>query len=221
MEAQESSSFPGNILMKHTLLTVDNFSPDLARIRQEVINQGFDSETGPDGLQYEGINKTQYPELIAAVEAALEKKIIPRLACFRLNLAKDKLHSLIHADTICARYAAVLYMNLPMHTRGGTAFWTHTGLGIDQVPTAEEIHGCGMSVKWFLEHLRMDWDNLAHWVQTGFVGMKFNRFVTYPTNMFHSRYPFEAFGETAETGRLIWVCFYDLEGEEPAKVVTA
>ena len=42
------------------------------------------------------------------------------------------------------------------------------------------------------------------------VGMQFNRFITYPTRMFHSRYPNHIDAEKKEDGRLVWACFYDL-----------
>jgi hypothetical protein len=58
-----------------------------------------------------------------------------------------------------------------------------------------------------------EWKNLKPWKQTGFVPMQFNRFITYPTCFFHSRFPFEAFGTGPEDGRLIWICFYDIEGK--------
>jgi hypothetical protein len=46
---------------------------------------------------------------------------------------------------------------------------------------------------------------------TALLPMRFNRFLTYPTCFFHSRYPFEAFGNAPENGRLVWVCFFDKE----------
>jgi hypothetical protein len=54
-----------------------------------------------------------------------------------------------------------------------------------------------------------EWKKLEPWCTQGFVPMQFNRFITYPTSLFHSRFPFEAFGNGPEDGRLIWICFYD------------
>jgi len=61
--------------------------------------------------------------------------------------------------------------------------------------------------------MNREWKDLTFWEQYHLVPMKFNRFATYPTCLFHSRWPFEAFGKGPEDGRLIWVCFYDVEGE--------
>lgn len=198
--------------MKQTLAVIDNLHPDLLTIRNDVINSGFGTQQGPDGADYTGIAKMETPQsLIDALSAAVGRKIIPRLSCFRLNLAGEKPHSWIHSDDICAQYASVLYLNLPHQCQGGTAFWKHSGLGIDSMPSEPEIVACGYDPKWFYAMMLKEWKDLTYWQQSGFVGMKWNRLLTYPTSMFHSRYPFEPFGATPEDGRLIWVCFYDLE----------
>ena len=59
--------------------------------------------------------------------------------------------------------------------------------------------------------MNREWKDLTYWQQYGMAGMKFNRFISYPTAMFHSRYPFEGFGETPEEARLVWSVFYDIE----------
>lgn len=196
--------------MKNTLSVFDNFSPELASIRESVIKTGFGTETGPDGLEYTGICPLDCPQLVDGISAAIGAKIIPRLSVFRLNLQGEKPHSWIHSDDICAQYASVLYMNLPGQCQGGTAFWKHTGIGIDAMPNEAEVTACGYSIKWFCDMMQKEWNDLTYWEQSGFVGMKWNRLLTYPTSMFHSRYPFEPFGTTPEDGRLIWVCFYDI-----------
>jgi hypothetical protein len=52
---------------------------------------------------------------------------------------------------------------------------------------------------------------LEAWEQIALAPMQFNRFITYPTSYFHSRFPHEAFGAGPADGRLIWVCFFDIE----------
>ena len=196
--------------MKKSMIVVDDFSPDALSIRDTVVAEGFGTEKGPDGLDYTGINQHQFPQLIALLEKAVERKVLPRLSCFRLNLAGENPHSWIHSDDICAKYASVLYLNLPGQCQGGTAFWTHTGLGIDRMPSAEDLKRAGYSESWFCTMMKREWNDLTFWKQNSFVGMKFNRFITYPTSLFHSRFPFDPFGTSAVDGRLIWVCFYDV-----------
>ncbi len=200
--------------MKHTLSVYDNFSPDLVSIRGQVLAAGFGTQKGPDGLDYTGICPLDAPELVDGISKAIGTKIIPRLSCFRLNLKGEKPHSWIHSDDICAQYASVLYLNLPNQCQGGTAFWKHTGLGIDAMPTEAELNAVGYNPKWFCDMMQKEWNDLTYWQQSGFVGMKWNRLLIYPTSMFHSRYPFEPFGTTPEDGRLIWVCFFDIAQPE-------
>lgn len=196
--------------MKHTLLQIDNFAPDIAQVRDAVINGEFSTETGPDGFEYTGISKHQVPHWFDLIAQGLECSIIPRLSFFRLNLAGEVPHSWVHSDDICARFAAVLYLNLPNQCHGGTAFWRHTGLRMECMPSLEEMQATGTHVDWFLSMMQREWADLRFWEQHCFVGMQFNRFITYPTSQFHSRYPFEGFGTGPQDGRLVWSCFYDL-----------
>ena len=56
-----------------------------------------------------------------------------------------------------------------------------------------------------------DWNDESKWKQDTFVAMKFNRALIYRSELFHSRYPFEAFGDSPENGRLIVVAFFTPE----------
>jgi hypothetical protein len=176
-----------------------------------VVAGGFSTETGPDGAQYTGISKYPVPQWFDRIAAAVGSPITPRLSCFRLNLAGEFPHSWVHSDDICAEYASVLYLNLPEQCAGGTAFWRHSALGMDRLLTREELAARGMNPDHFYQLMNREWRDLKFWEQADFVPMRFGRFVTYPTCLFHSRYPFEGFGNGADNGRLIWVCFYDKE----------
>lgn len=191
-------------------LIADDFAPNALQIRREVVAGGFGTETGPDGLKYTGISERSYPELFALIAKTMGRPIIPRLACFRINYAGENPHSWIHSDDICAQFASVLYLNEPEQCQGGTAFWKHRGIGIDRMPNADALARAGYDAKWFCAMMQKEWCDLTWWEQRAMVEMKFNRFLTYPTSLFHSRHPFEGFGTVPEDGRLIWVCFYDL-----------
>lgn len=196
--------------VKHTLLQIDNFAPDIAQVREAVVSGEFSTETGPDGCTYTGISKLQVPHWFELISAAIEHPVIPRLSFFRMNVTGEVPHSWVHSDDICAKFAAVVYMNLPHQCQGGTAFWRHTGLRMESMPSVDEMRETGTHVEWFLSMMNREWKDLTFWEQHGFVGMRFNRFITYPTSQFHSRYPFEGFGSTPQDARLVWSCFYDL-----------
>lgn len=180
---------------------VENFAPDFAEVREQVIRGGFGSHRGPDGAEYTGISMSPVPQWIDRISEILERKIEAQLSCFRLNLEGELPHSWVHSDNICAKYATVLYMNEPAQCYGGTAFWQHRILGIDRLPFKMPQE--------FYRSMESDWKNIDLWKQVDFVPMKSNRFITYPTTLFHSRFPFEGFGRGPSDGRLIWICFYD------------
>lgn len=192
----------------------DDFAPDAADVRKAVIAGAFGSYRGPDGATYTGISDYPVPHWPKLIEKALGAEIEPKLSCFRMNLAGEQPHSWVHSDDICAKYASVLYLNPPEQCQGGTAFWRHEGLKIDRLPSREQMEASGFGADWFLAMMSREWKDLTYWKQVGFVPMQFNRFITYPTSLFHSRYPFEGFGTGPADGRLIWICFYDLRKGE-------
>ena len=190
------------------ILQFDNFAHDLEAIRINVIGGPFTTQQGPDGALYTGISAFPVHHWFKRIEELIGAKIKPGISCFRLNLSGELPHSWVHSDDICAKWASVLYVNLPEQCRGGTAFWRHVTRGIDRLPTREEL---GDNADAMYSNMTREWKELHWWEQIGFVPMKFNRFITYPTCLFHSRYPFEGFGSGPKDGRLIWICFYDRE----------
>ena len=185
----------------------DDFAADAEAVREAVIVKDFTNQEGPDGGKYTGILQHAVPGWHDRIAELIKKPIIPRLSFFRLNLEGELPHSWVHSDDICSQYASVLYMNAPDQCFGGTAFWRHKNLGVERLPARETLADADA----FYTQMTADWKNLDLWKRTDFIQMKFNRFVTYPTSLFHSRYPFEGFGSGPKDGRLIWVCFYDLE----------
>lgn len=191
------------------ILQFNDFAPDALSVRDAVIAGGFSTEQGPDGALYTGISRYPVPQWYERITELIGKPIIPRLSCFRLNLKGELPHSWVHSDDICAKFASVLYLNLPEQCSGGTAFWKHKELEIDRLPAKEELKDWQ---KFYLV-IEQEWKDIAPWDQIGIAEMKFNRFITYPTSLFHSRFPFEGFGAGPSDGRLIWICFYDVEGQ--------
>ena len=191
-----------------TLMVKDNFSPSSQEIRDRVVTEGFREEVGPDGFDYTGINTSPAEPLVEGVKKIM-KDVDVKMSFFRLNLAGEMPHSYVHSDEICADWASLLYLNTPEQTHGGTAFWKHKYMGWDRVLTPKEVEAAGLTQQEFGEGLNEDWKDEKLWEMAGFVGMKFNRFLIYPTTVFHSRYPHEGFGRDKEDGRLVWVCFFN------------
>jgi hypothetical protein len=193
------------------ILQCDGFAADAADVREAVIGGGFTTQTGPDGAIYTGISLYPVPHWYQRIAALVGKKIKPGISCFRMNLAGELPHSWVHSDDICAKFASVLYLNPPDQCRGGTAFWRHKTRCIDRLPSKESLRAQGVDADEFYRTMDREWKELGHWEQVRLVPMEFNRFITYPTSLFHSRFPFEGFGSGPQDGRLIWICFYDVE----------
>lgn len=196
--------------MKQTLLQVDDFAPDALAMRAAVIASPFSTRKGPDNHDYQGISGCAAPQWHALIEQALGRPIDVKLAFFRMMVDGELPHNWVHCDGIISRYAGLLYLNPQPQCAGGTAFWRHRHLNIDALPTPEAVRSSGTTdVDWFYGVVNRECKQLESWDQAGFVAMRFNRFITYPTAMFHSRYPFEGFGATPADARLTWACFYD------------
>lgn len=194
-------------------VVVENFAADALAVREAVIAGSFDTKQGPDGADYTGISDYPVEHWYERIGEVLGKPIVPRLSCFRLNLQGELPHSWVHSDDICAQFASVLYMNTAEQCAGGTAFWKHRALGVSYLLSREELAARGMDADAFYRLMNREWKDADAWQQTGFLPMQWNRFLTYPTCFFHSRYPFEGFGTGPQDGRLIWACFYDLAPE--------
>jgi len=195
------------------LLHRDDFAADLADVRKAVIQGEFGTHAGPDGAKYTGISLFPVPHWYDRISELRGRKIVPKISCFRLNLKGELPHSWVHSDDICAKYASVLYVNPPDQCQGGTAFWKHKTRNIDRLPPKSELTAKGEDADAFYKTMDREWKELKHWERVLYVPMQFNRFITYPTCLFHSRFPFEGFGSGPKDGRLIWICFYDLAGE--------
>lgn len=192
------------------VLQIDQFASDFRAVREAVICSDFSTKRGPDGALYSGISQFEVPHWFDLLGKYLGKPITPKISAFRLNLAGELPHSWVHSDDICAQFATVLYMNTYEQCKGGTAFWRHKDLGIDRLPTRDALRSMGIDDEDFYQRIPEHWKQLELWEQTELISMYPNRLITYPTSLFHSRYPFEGFGTGPADGRLIWICFYDL-----------
>ena len=168
----------------------------------------FSDVTGPDGESYKRVFVADPNLFKPEIEKWLNSKVSQRYSVFRLNYGGENPNSAIHSDALYDSHALVLYLSRPEDCVGGTAFWRHRKTGFTAWPSKQEILRKGKNPQRIWEGLTEDWDNLSAWEQTHLAEMKFNRAICYPTAMFHSRYPFPAFGDCPENGRLIFCSFF-------------
>lgn len=194
-------------------IIVDDFHPAPVAISKVAKTLNYGPQEW-NGHTYNGIGLGYSPEnAYGYLGAIFGVPVKPKLEYFRLGTKTEPTTTYIHADSICAKYAAVWYLSEPPEgIVAGTAFWRHKELGIDRLPSREEVVASvgEDGVDAYIARLNADGNDESKWQMIGLVGQKFNRITIYPTNLFHSRYPQDAWGDSVENGRIVWTTFFDL-----------
>jgi hypothetical protein len=178
-------------------LIVDNCLTNPLRVRKQALKAEYIDWLGYDGEVYKRICLTDVPGFREAIEAQVGEIDLLGMG-YRLNYGGEMPNAAIHSDLGWGTHAAVLYLS---HGEGGTAFWKHKASGATRIESGD--------VELF-DAVKHDWNDESKWEQVGIAPIKFNRCAIYESAEFHSRYPFAAFGESLETGRLVAVAFFNL-----------
>lgn len=187
-------------MSKIAMIVADDFTPNPMRIRKMATSLSFGA-VNHCGHVYEGVGMGDDPRLEPLIESLVGFPVAIKMGFFRLGMAGMKMNTFIHADNMGAQFAGVLYLNLPEQRLGGTSFWRHNRTGWHETPkdldaaTAKQLASDGLD--------EFKWTRESH------VAMRLNRFLTYPANLFHSRYPNDCNGASVEEGRLVYATFYD------------
>lgn len=179
---------------------LDDFLPNPDEIRERALRAEYIDWEGPDGAVYKRISMTLEPEVIGILDHIFGGIELLGMA-FRLNYGGEPPNQSIHSDMGWGTHALVLYLS---DGPSGTAFWQHTASGRNNIiPGDTELY----------EQIKDDFENEDAWDQRAFVKMEYNRALIYAGDLFHSRYPFKAFGDCPENGRLILVAFFTPLGD--------
>lgn len=205
------------------LAVVDDFISDPLAYREWALSLDY-LDRSHGAVNYPGIQTKPHldSEMMRRICDSVGRDIKwswPDNGSFRLSFAHSRAKSDIHVDEDSGRatYAGVLYLSLPEHCRGGTAFWCHSETGWVKAPSLEQaresLYGtfgefqrrrisAGGNVSFSeLKQGRGDWD----WVLE--VPMRFNRLILYRSDYFHSIS--EVFGDTKQNARLVQLFFFE------------
>lgn len=196
------------------LETLDDFLPDPMAFREEAVHQKFYDIRGPDGETYKNIVVRQTNEFDEQISKRLRCPVKAGYSLLRVNFDGEMPNNAVHSDNGYDQYAAVLYLNLPEQCRGGTAFWRHRKYGWTHWPTEEQIRRTCRKSSVVMKELSESYNDPDAWEMTHVAEMKFNRMIIYPTEVFHSRWPWAAWGQTTENARLIWVSFFSVPSHD-------
>lgn len=180
-------------------IIVDNAISDASGVRAEGLRAQYVDWPGHDGEVYKRVSLTPVPGLQEAIEAQLGPVDMLGMG-YRLNFNGELPNAAIHSDMGWGTHAAVLYLS---EGEGGTAFWQHKATGAKRIDQGDVA---------LFEAIKDDWDDSDRWEQTALAEMKLGRMVIYESAMFHSRWPFAAFGTDYESGRLVAVAFFTPRG---------
>lgn len=172
---------------------IDRFLP--ASAREDALRSTFSDYDAPDGETYRRVCLKTVPDLREAIERAVGPVEMLGMG-YRLNFSGEMPNAAIHSDIGWGTHAAVVYLSEGV---GGTAFWRHRRTGATRIDPGDHA---------LLNQVRDDWDNSRAWDMTDLVPTKLGRGVIYESALFHSRWPFAAYGDSPETGRLIAIAFF-------------
>ena len=177
------------------VVVIDDFFPNFERVRNHAILSEFYDWLAPDGAVYKRISMLHVPDLLDTLTNNLGGiKII--LSGYRLNYEGEPPNQAIHSDLGFGTHVVVVYLN---EGDSGTAFWEHKETKVVELTFDHDL----------VVQTAADCDNPEAWEQRTVIPTKNNRAVVYKASLFHSRFPFEAFGNTPEDGRLIAIAFFE------------
>ena len=183
------------------VVVIDDFFPNFERVRNHAILSEFYDWFAADGELYKRISMLHIPDMLDSLTNNVGGIKIS-LSGYRLNYAGEPPNQSIHADLGISSHVIVVYLN---EGESGTAFWEHKDTGTTEINYGEIEK---------YEAMKADFENADAWNQRTVIPAKNNRAVIYKSNLFHSRYPFEAFGDSPENGRLIAIAFFNFLEDE-------
>lgn len=127
---------------------------------------------------------------------------------FRVSLDGDEGKGGVHIDK--CQWSGILYLTKDEHCQGGTDFYRHKELNSDRAPLNQaDLQKMGVESfeSFWNDYLLKDGTDESKWELTTHIPMKYNRLVLFRPWLFHNAG--DSFGDSIETGRLIYPLFYD------------
>lgn len=201
-----------------SLQVIDDFYPDPQQVRDFALEHDFGKGVEMHGHVYPGTvqpKKASFTQWFTGLlSQTLQVGVNLKGTAFVSAKAGEFTEQWIHADTICATHAAVIYLFNGRHQHG-TALWRHleTNCCVQDQEFYDRLHvdvKNPQQVEDLVSKIRAEGESEDAWQMASFTEAKFNRLIVYPAKHFHSRYPRDAFGDTVENSRLIQVVFFDI-----------
>lgn len=194
---------------------IDNFCPLIDEVRQSFLDSGFGTWLPNKGLVgssvYEGMNfQGRHSYMLDSLQRAMSGVYPIAESMFARVTNEGTEKAYVHSDRQYAGMTAIVYLSKhPDSQPSGTAFFRHRRSGLELMPTFQEMQELGI-----FEELKHDMvnegDNPDVWEQTNYVQGKYNRAVIFAAPLFHARRPSSGIGHDPVTGRMVWVCHFQI-----------
>lgn len=193
--------------MYRSLVIVDDFYNDPLPLRRAALALDYPEVAGPRTFPGRTSARPILPQgFDQAIAGLVGERLVPPASAnafhghFRLTQAGESGRYHVHVDPSGLAWVGVIYLSLPEHCAGGTAFFRHRALGLDRTPTQQaELERVGVpSIPALLQR---DGPDAAAWEHLMTVPMRFNRAIFYRPWLWHSAGP--GFGARPEEARLI------------------
>ncbi len=195
-----------------SLIIVDEFFPDPQDVRSFALEHDFTQPAEHEGIEYPGFVKAKDERFVAYLEQMIQNAmgfaVKGQGVCFVAGTEEHRTQQWIHADTTCAKFAGVIYL---FEEAGfGTQFWRNAVSGKEILQEHVEHKARFCSPEEIAIDLQQAGKGPELWDKTDYADSKFNRFIMFPTNRFHSRWPQHGFGDAPENCRLTITFFFDI-----------
>lgn len=189
---------------------IDSFFVDPHGVREFALTHDFTQAPEFDGVKYPGfapVRDTRFTQwLERAMTEAIGADVKINIAAFVAGTEAFETQQWIHSDNACSRFAGVFYL---FDNPGfGTAFWNHKETGFGSF--SELVKSCPPDEhKDLVDAMQARGRHEDGWIKTDYTESVFNRFIYYPTDRFHSRWPRQAFGVKPINCRLTLAVFFN------------
>lgn len=193
-----------NSLTNYKCIIVDDFCPEVDKVRQSALQSGFGTWQPNKGRYgssiYENMNFWGFHSpMLKSLSKAIGRPFYPNDMFFRYALPETE-KAYTHSDRTFGDVTCVAYLS--SHEEDyGTGFYRHRKTGLLEMPTVEEMASNPEFQE--LEH-DMIHGGEAEWEEVDYCKGKFNRAVIFHAPLFHARRPIGGIGTDENNARMIW-----------------